>query len=161
MEIVTRRKWSTVSNVSLGRLAISGYSAGGGVLWESLQANRNRVDEVYSFDANDTGKQGSRLKKWFKARQDAGRDPRLFFAAGLDNNVQSGAAIANAIRTSYSPAANRILAFPSSTEYHNGTIPNWVYATNGRADLQTDPTSLHQFPVYGRYPRVAGEPSAS
>jgi hypothetical protein len=27
--------------------------------------------------------------------------------------------------------------------------------------LQSDPTSLHQFPVYGRYPRMPGEPATN
>lgn len=148
-------------NVSLGRLGISGYSAGGDTLWNSLSANRSRVDEVYSFDANHTGKQGSRLDKWFKASMEAGREPRLFFANGLGNNVAAGGTIASAMNRKYSPAANRILSLPKSpVEYGNGSIPYWVYATNGNAELQTDGTSLHQFPAYGRYPRVPGESMA-
>jgi hypothetical protein len=148
-------------DVSLGRLAIAGYSQGGAILWNALEANRERVDEVYAFDAENTGKQATRLQKWFKSRTDAGRDPRLFFA----NGIQLGAAtaVANWVQTHTQPVPppNRILAIPrTNSEFTDNSIPSWVHATLGLPGLQNDDNARHQFPVFAHYPRTPGEPAA-
>lgn len=148
------------ANVLLHRLALSGYSAGGDVLWASLGLNRDRVDEIYALDCNNTGEQGTRLRAWFKSRMDAGREPRLFFASGLGNNVAAGATIATNIQTNLSPPPGRVMSLPRTVnEYYDDSIPNWVFACQECPDQKANGAFLHQFPAYGRYPRTPGEPA--
>ena len=149
-------------DLSLGSLGLMGYSAGGDVLWQSLQANAGRVSEVYAFDANHTGAQDGLLKAWFKAATDRGEDPRLFMAVGL--HVAAGAAVTAAVKARMAQAGvvvgdDKILSIPRSlAEYSQGTIPNLMHAVENQPSLRNDGNTRHQFPVFGRYERFPGEP---
>ncbi|MDQ2644135.1 MAG: hypothetical protein M3020_09990 [Myxococcota bacterium] len=151
--------------LSLGRLGLMGYSAGGAVLWRALGANGPRTSEVYAIDANQTGAQGALLSSWFRGATERGEDPRLFMAVGL--HVAQGAQVtaqvaANMAKKQLQVPADRLLSLPRlQSEYANGTIPDFVRVAGGQRAFFTDPSALHQFPAFGRYPRTPGEPAAA
>ncbi|WP_437971219.1 hypothetical protein WMF04_18825 [Sorangium sp. So ce260] len=56
--------------IQLGRLGIAGYSSGGLSLWAALTSNKQRVSEVYAFDARGTSSNGGTAIQWFNSRSD-------------------------------------------------------------------------------------------
>lgn len=67
------------------KLAIMGYSYGGGEAYGAFVANRNVVDEVWLFDPNHLGTMGSALASWIR---DTSKDRRLRLVAGYQAAAQ-------------------------------------------------------------------------
>jgi hypothetical protein len=138
------------SAVRLGRLGLAGFSAGGQAMWPTLAAVADRIEEVYSFDAN--GLLPTAALQWF------GGSPttRCLRMTGA-YQIAAHQALKNAIE-SKSGATRRVTAWPASAAaYDAGGTPAWDQALSG---LPTSPQNWqnavrgnvgyrHQFAVFG------------
>ena len=144
--------------IRLGRLGLSGFSAGGQAMWPTLKAVGDRVQEVYSFDAN--GIDTAAVIQWF------GQSPTtrcLRMTGGYQ--IAAHQAIKLAIERS-SGATSRVTAWPSSpAAYDAGNTPAWEQALSLLPDLppkkwqslvRKEDGYRHQFAVFGGSGAVSG-----
>ncbi len=144
-------------DLQLGRLGLSGYSAGGTALWQTLRANIGRVAEVYAFDAADTHKNPSLAKSWFQQHDDAclrmvGGYTFAPVGCGIGPNLQVAERIGD--------TSGRVSVMPGDPqEYDDGSIPHWVYATALHPRVRPSGDYRHQFAIFGSYPGKATPPN--
>lgn len=108
-------------SIRLGRLGLSGFSAGGQAMWATLKTAGDRIEEVYSFDAN--GIDAAAAIQWF------GQSPttRCLRMTGAFQ-IASHQAIKQAIEKT-SGATIRVTAWPSDpSAYDAGSTPVWDQA---------------------------------
>jgi hypothetical protein len=148
-----RRLWTLneialdTMDIRLGRLGISGYSAGGTALWRALANNMETVREVFSFDANGTAANAGNAVRWFKKHP----DNRLRMSGGLQIGANVG------IENSIADTSGRVTVVPKSArEYIDATIPQWKYCTELQPQLRSDAGAWHQFAMFGAFPGVDG-----
>ena len=135
------------AGVRLGRLGISGYSAGGVAMWQSLANNGKAVRELFSFDANDTAANAERAIRWFRSNP----DNRLRMSGGL--HIAANRAIEQAILKLDPGAATRVSAAPRSrADFAAGVNPYWDHVVALEPQLRFDLNALHQFAIFGSFP---------
>jgi hypothetical protein len=144
-------------DLQLGRLGLSGYSAGGTALWQALRANMGRVSEVYAFDAGDTDKNPKLIEEWFRQHGDtrlrmSGGYSRAPIGCGIGPNLQVAKRIGD--------TSGRVTVVPGDPhEYTNGGIPHWDYATALHPKVRPDGAYRHQFAIFGSYPGNPAPPN--
>jgi hypothetical protein len=146
--------------VHLGRLGLSGYSAGGLTLWGALGANADRVDEVYSFDARGAKGAAASVIQWFNQKPGA---RCLRMSSG--HQFMAHGAIKLGIEK-LSGATKRVSADPPSAKgYDAGVNPLWDHvlselpdspSDNLRQQVRGNAGYWHQFAVFGGYIALPG-----
>lgn len=139
----------------LGKLALAGFSAGGLPLWQALAANKDRVSEVFAFDARGIAKSEALIARWLGG--DAARKLRMTGGHQLDANAaiqRKLAGVADEARVSSLP--------PDKSGYLPGANPRWDHVCSALEDGEEDAYRSadrvwHQFAVFGGCPRD-GEP---
>lgn len=144
--------------IHLGRLGISGYSAGGLALWGALGSNLDRVDEVYSFDAVGAGGAAAQVIQWFN-KKPSSRCLRM--TSG--HQFQAHTSIQQAIEKLTGKTARVSGDPPTSAGYDPGKNPLWdhVRTVSDKSaapwpDIQKTPAYWHQFAVFGGYIALPG-----
>jgi hypothetical protein len=150
-----------VTNATVKRLGISGYSAGGPGMWAAFDATKNNNDkpgqirvvrEIYLFDANDTAAHSVDVVQWACHTNDA----RLRMVAGYRQNEHEK--IANSIAKAC--GAGNISFHPPSAQFWDATSSTggkwWKHVFQNFAPLPdgTETTGYnfntrHQFILYG------------
>jgi hypothetical protein len=141
-------------NVGLGRLGLSGFSAGGQAMYTTLGLIGSKVDEVYSFDANG-GNPGS-IIQWFNQKPKS-RCLRMSGAYQIANHAAIKAAIEKT-----GGATSRVTALPPDGKgYDDGANPLWDHVLSllppkllpvvrARDDYR------HQFAIFGDFTSPSG-----
>lgn len=137
--------------IQLGRLGVSGFSAGGLPLFEAVGSNADRVDEVYSFDGVGANAAAPRLIQWFN-KSPTTRCLRM----SNGHQMASHLAIKAAIK-----ASTRVSADPESPHgYDMGVNPMWDHAVSelekGKPEVRKYPGLWHQFSAFGGYISSSG-----
>lgn len=134
--------------IHLGKLALSGYSSGGGALWKALSRNLDRVSEVYSFDTRGTQGNAGMIVQWFNAKPTR----RLRMTGG--HQLAANEAIRRAIERTGGSPGDRFLAVPSDeSAYLPGASPVWDHACQNITPAQRQYHGLwHQYAAFGGYP---------
>lgn len=147
-------------DVRLGRLGLSGYSAGGWALWHALRANISQVREVFAFDANGTHNNVSLAHRWFHSNA----DNRLRLSGGLSFAPAVGSGIGPNLQMAarVNDTSGRVSVMPSDPrEYTNGSMPHWDYVTALHPGLRASGGARHQFAIFGSYPGIASPPNTT
>jgi hypothetical protein len=138
--------------IQLGRLGLSGYSAGAPTFWRALFLNP-LAQEAYSFDGTSTNVFKQQIVDWFNAAPTT-RCLRMSSGHQIDTH--------NWIKNTIDPGGTntRVTALPTSSDGYTTTInPLWTYTLS---DLQTrfpatatviraDPDYWHAFAQFGGY----------
>jgi hypothetical protein len=134
---------------TLGRLGISGYSAGGPATYAALRANAKRVRELYLFDPMFLATSADAVIQW------ATRTPDFRLRMTGEVAFASMQAIAEAVRRRVSgEAADAFLTALPETRSRwepvaQGGWAWWNFAIAFNAALQHDFARHHQFALYG------------
>jgi hypothetical protein len=146
-------------DLQLGRLGLSGYSAGGTALWQTLRANVGRVSEIYAFDAADTDKNPRLAASWFQQHDDA----RLRMSGGYTfAPVGCGIGANLQVAKRIGDTSGRVSVMPGDPrEYLDGSIPHWVYATALHPGVRPSGDYRHQFAIFGSYPGKPAPPNTT
>ncbi|WP_437580746.1 hypothetical protein [Sorangium sp. So ce887] len=137
--------------IQLGRLGIAGYSAGGLSMWAALAGNRQRVSEVYAFDARGTPSSAGAAIQWFNSRSDT----VLRMTGGYQLAANEGIRIS--IEKLAGGPASRVTATPPDKKaYEAGSNPLWDHVISAYPQLRERADCWHQFAVFGGYVAVPG-----
>ena len=161
------------SAVTEKKLALASYSAGGPGMWACFDANKARVQEIYTFDPNDGGGRGPSLAQWAFATSDF----RLRLVTGKEEFVTKNEAIAKTVNdklstTPRTASGGEVTVHPSSpsTFYQPSSAGGhkwWNYAFGGFSNINNPRDSYtlgtrHQFAIYGgEDPSFAGATTPS
>ncbi|MFT3766436.1 MAG: hypothetical protein QM820_13125 [Minicystis sp.] len=136
--------------IHLGRLGISGYSAGGSALWAALGANADRVNEVYSFDAVGARGAAPQVMQWFQKNSN---DRCLRMSSG--HQIAAHEAIRLGIEKLVGKTSRVSSGPPSAKGYDAGVNPLWDHVVSEVEAtvpiVRTEPAFWHQFAVFGGY----------
>lgn len=141
-------------NVRLGRLGLSGYSAGGQSMYATLGIIGSQVDELYSFDAN--GLDPGKVVQWFNQKPSS----RCLRMSGA-HQIAKHAAIKATIEQA-NGATSRVTALPPDPKgYDAGRNPLWDYvlsrlAPDLEAVVRPSADYQHQFAVFGDHTSPSG-----
>ncbi|WP_437311035.1 hypothetical protein [Sorangium sp. So ce388] len=137
--------------IHLGRLGVAGYSAGGLAMWAALASNRQRVSEVYAFDARGTPSNAGAAIQWFNARSDT----VLRMTGGYQLAANDGIRIS--IEKLAGGPVTRVTATPPDAKaYQAGSNPLWDHVSSAYPHLRESADCWHQFAVFGGYVAVPG-----
>ncbi|WP_437733716.1 hypothetical protein [Sorangium sp. So ce1335] len=139
----------------LGKLGLAGFSAGGLPLWQALAANKDRVSEVFAFDARGIAGSEALIARWLAG--DASRKLRMTGGHQLDANAaiqRKLARVAGEARVSSLP--------PDRSGYLPGANARWDHVCSSLEEGEREAylnaeRAWHQFAVFGGCPG-AGEP---
>jgi hypothetical protein len=132
------------NNVQLGRLGVSGYSAGGLSMWNAFANNLSRVSEIYAFDARGTSSNAARVARWFRAQPGA----CLRMTSGY--NVATNSALEKTIEQTMGGKQENVTAVPASrNDYKKGANPLWDETVSNFPKEQENPGFWHQFAMIG------------
>jgi hypothetical protein len=142
-----------LGGVQLGRLGVSGYSAGGPTFCLALLNNKDRVDEAYCFDGTSVKTFAAGIIQWF---QQAPTKRCLRMSSG--HQIATHAAI----RASLDPGGTsaRITALPGTPQgYDAGSNPLWDHTLSdlaarfpGTAKVtRADHDYWHSFALFGGF----------
>jgi hypothetical protein len=137
--------------IQLGRLGIAGYSAGGLSMWAALASNKQRISEVYAFDARGTPSNAGTAIQWFNSRSDT----VLRMSGGYQLVANEGIRIS--IEKFAGGPVSRVTATPPNKKaYETGANPLWDYVTTAYPELRQQADYWHQFAIFGGYAAVPG-----
>ncbi|EYF00476.1 hypothetical protein [Chondromyces apiculatus] len=154
-EGVIRLLWATQrlakqrGAIHLGRLALSGYSAGGLGLWAAFANNLERTGEVYAFDARGTQANAGMAVKWFNDKPSR----KLRLTGGFQLTANEG--IRRAIEKLGGSLAGRFSRLPADEKaYAPGATAYWDHAcalidAAYRPGIMAEPAYWHQYAVFG------------
>ncbi|WP_437276071.1 hypothetical protein WME90_33155 [Sorangium sp. So ce375] len=137
--------------IQLGRLGVAGYSAGGLSLWAAFASNRQRVSEVYAFDARGTSSNAPAVIQWFNARSDA----VLRMTGGYQLTANEGIRI-SIEKLAGGPVARVTATPPDSKAYEAGKNPLWDHVIAAYPHLREGKDYWHQFAIFGGYVAMPG-----
>ncbi len=149
-----------VAGVRLGRLGVSGYSAGGLGLWGAFANNVSRISEVYAFDAVNTSTHAGGVSAWFRAQTKAGANPCLRMGSG--NSIATHVGIRRTIEQAMGGPQPGVTVIPDSAkDYAKGANPIWDETTAAVPSAQNRRGFWHQFAVFGAMgtPPLTGVPN--
>ncbi|WP_129347707.1 hypothetical protein [Sorangium cellulosum] len=128
-----------------------GYSAGGLSMWAALASNKQRVSEVYAFDARGTPAKAGAVIQWFNARSDT----VLRMSGGYQLAANEG--IRLSIEKLAGGPVSRVTATPPDRKaYAAGSNPLWDHVITHYPDLREQAGYWHQFAIFGGYVAVPG-----
>jgi len=137
---------STQEKVTLGRLGLAGYSAGGSGVFASLKANRQIVKELYLFDCQETATNAPFVIQWARSTSDF----RLRMTGS--NQWASNTSIKNSV-VDFLGSDDGITASPDSLNFWNpasqGGSPWWDFVLKDTANLRFNGDARHQFVLFG------------
>lgn len=139
----------------LGKLGLAGFSAGGLALWQALAANKDRVSEVFAFDARGIAKNEALLVRWLGG--DASRRLRMTGGHQLDANAALQQKLPGP-----SKEARLTRLPPDKSGYLPGANPRWDHVCSSLEASEKD-TYLnanwvwHQFAMFGGFPEAGGQ----
>jgi hypothetical protein len=141
--------------IHLGRLGISGYSAGGIALYSALASNLERVDEVYAFDARGASGSAGTVVQWFTKKPDS---RCLRMSGGFQ--LAAHAAIKAAIEKKLGATARVSADPPSEKGYDPGVNPIWDHVMSKVKDVHPEYWKehglWHQLAMFGGYIAMPG-----
>ncbi|WP_437682187.1 hypothetical protein [Sorangium sp. So ce131] len=137
--------------IHLGRLGIAGYSAGGLSMWAALANNKQRVSEVYAFDARGTPANAGAAIQWFNSRSDT----VLRMTGGYQLAANDGIRI-SIEKLAGGPAPRVTATPPSKKAYEAGSNPLWDHVVTQHPELRERDDYWHQFAAFGGYVAMPG-----
>ncbi|MGK3982739.1 HIT domain-containing protein [Sorangium sp. So ce136] len=114
-------------------------------------SNRQRVSEVYAFDARGTPSNAGAAIQWFNARSDT----VLRMTGGYQLAANDGIRIS--IEKLAGGPVSRVTATPPDAKaYQAGSNPLWDHVSSAYPQLRESADCWHQFAVFGGYVAVPG-----
>lgn len=141
-----------VENVRLGKLGLSGFSAGGAAVFHALKANARRVDELYLFDCNKTPAHAPEIAQWFTT---AKRGQRLRMVGGAYNAAATRAIVKTIcdIDKIAGPRTDLTAVLTEPDWFAAGKNAYWDHVLADVPEFRTHIDTQHQFAIFGgNYP---------
>ncbi len=147
----SKRICKSVAEVQIGRLGLSGFSAGGSALWPALSANAAQVREVYGFDCTGTGGASAQIVQWFNSHD----TNFLRLVNGSSKPAPNGynfgthAGIQQSLDPKQTGRKDLTVVPASATEYAPGNNSMYEHYISPRPDLRDDEDTQHQWAISG------------
>ncbi|WP_437320874.1 hypothetical protein [Sorangium sp. So ce385] len=120
-------------------------------MWAALASNKQRVSEVYAFDARGAPSSAGAAIQWFNARSDT----VLRMTGGYQLAANEG--IRMSIEKLAGGPVSRVTATPPNRKaYAAGSNPLWDHVITFYPELRERVDVWHQFAVFGGYVAVPG-----